>query len=101
MRRPTTPPGPLRSLGTLAAATLLALSVGGSAHASSGEVVINGSPVHDPSGCILHNGPAAVTNHTDSPVFITSGRWCTGAVIGVIHSGETRFAPFASNIYVP
>ncbi|WP_327305935.1 hypothetical protein OG730_22590 [Streptomyces sp. NBC_01298] len=95
MRRPTT------TLGTLAAAAVLTLGLGGSAHASTGELVINGQPIHDPTGCVLHNGPAAVTNHTDSPVFITSGRWCTGAVIGVIHAGETRFAPFAANILVP
>ncbi|MFD6887303.1 hypothetical protein [Streptomyces sp. NPDC059957] len=98
MRRPTTTLG---TLGTLAAATTLVLGLGGSAHASSGELVINGRAIHEPSGCILHDGPAAVTNHTDRPTFITSGRWCTGAVIGVIHSGETRFAPFASNIFVP
>ncbi|MCY0927530.1 hypothetical protein OTB20_15185 [Streptomyces sp. H27-H1] len=90
-----------KTLGTLAAAATLALGLGGSAYASSGELVVNGYPIHEPSGCILHNGPAAVSNHTDGPVFITSGRWCTGAIIGVIHSGETRFAPFTSNILVP
>lgn len=95
MRRPTT------TLGTLAAAATLVLGLGGSAHASSGELVINGYPIHEPSGCITHNGPAAVTNHTDNPVFVTSGRWCSGPVVAVIHPGDTQFAPFASNIYVP
>ncbi|MGW5400849.1 hypothetical protein [Streptomyces sp. NPDC003952] len=98
MRRPTTTFG---TLGTLAAATTLVLGLAGSAHAASGELVINGRTLNEPSGCVLYNGPAAVTNHTDSPVFITSGRWCTGAVIAVIHAGETRFAPFTSNILVP
>ncbi|MGW6703521.1 hypothetical protein ACWGDE_01320 [Streptomyces sp. NPDC054956] len=95
MRRLTT------TLGTLAAAATLVLGVGGSAHASSGELVINGYQIHEPSGCIMHNGPAAVTNHTDNPVFITSGRWCSGLIIGIIRPGDTQFAPFASNIYVP
>lgn len=95
MRRLTT------TLGTLAAAATLVIGLGGSAHASSGELVINGYPIHEPSGCILHNGPAAVTNHTDNPVFVTTGRWCTGQVLDVIHPGDTRFAPFASNILVP
>ncbi|MBT2452717.1 hypothetical protein J7F03_37895 [Streptomyces sp. ISL-43] len=95
MRRLTT------TLGTLAAAATLFLGIGGSAYASSGELVINGSPIHEPAGCITHNGPAAVANHTGNPVFITGGRWCTGPIVGVIHPGDTRFAPFTSNIYVP
>ncbi|MCP3759410.1 hypothetical protein ACFRJ1_30620 [Streptomyces sp. NPDC056773] len=90
-----------KTLGTLAAAATLVLGLGGSAHASSGELVINGHTIHEPSGCILHSGPAAVSNHTDNPVFITSGRWCTGLVVGIIHPGDTRFAPFTSNILVP
>ncbi|AWZ08883.1 MULTISPECIES: hypothetical protein [unclassified Streptomyces] len=100
-RRATTPLSTRGTLGTLAAAAALVLGAGGAAHASSGDLVINGRAIHEPSGCIAHNGPAAVANHTDNPVFITSGRWCSGAIIGVIHPGDTRFAPFTSNIYVP
>ncbi|MFD9301544.1 hypothetical protein ACFWCB_02410 [Streptomyces sp. NPDC060048] len=93
MRRPTT------TLGTLAAAATLTLGLGGSAYASSGDLVINGHPVHEPSGCVMHDGPAVIANHTDKPVLITAGRWCTGPVVGSIHPGETRFGPFTSNLY--
>ncbi|MEV6955675.1 hypothetical protein [Streptomyces sp. NPDC051183] len=90
-----------RTLGTLAAAITLALSLGGSAHASSGELVINDRAIGEPYGCVFHNGPAVVTNHTDNPVLVTSGPWCSGLVIGAIHPGRTVFAPFRSNLYVP
>ncbi|MET3988272.1 hypothetical protein [Streptomyces sp. PvR034] len=103
MRRPST------TLGTLAAAATLVLSLGGSAHAQvqaqahhgEGPVVINGQAVFGYHGCLRHGGIARVENHSDNPIVITRGPFCHfGHPVGVIPPGHYALVPPSSSILV-
>ncbi|MFD7031741.1 hypothetical protein ACFWAR_27320 [Streptomyces sp. NPDC059917] len=97
------------TLGTLAAAATLVLSLGGSAHAQvqaqahegEGPVVINGQALLGYHGCLRHSGIARIENHSDNPVVITRGPFChLGYPVGVIPPGHYALVPPASSILV-
>ncbi|MFD4409196.1 hypothetical protein ACFVXW_09715 [Streptomyces sp. NPDC058251] len=80
-------------LGTLAAASLLALTVPVSAHAAEGVLLINNVAHEDPSGCYDSDHlPMSVANNTDGVATVFSEAGCTGQVTAIVHPGESAAA---------
>ncbi|MEV7418756.1 hypothetical protein [Streptomyces sp. NPDC089919] len=83
----------ISTLGSLAAAAVLVIGLGGSAHASSGsdELHLNGYTFHEPHGCYTFGNFSRVTNHTDNPAVVFAYPYCFGPQLGIIPPGDTAF----------
>ncbi|MFD5327962.1 hypothetical protein [Streptomyces sp. NPDC127092] len=90
------------TLGPLAAAAALAVTMPGSAYAAEGRLVINGAAHEDPSGCYaVDSSPTSVGNHTDAIVEVHTGPDCSGPVEGLVHPGETYQTETAGSVFAP
>ncbi|MYY83996.1 MULTISPECIES: hypothetical protein [unclassified Streptomyces] len=100
-RRMTAVAGPARTLGALATAAALALTVPNSAYAAEGILNINGQDYVNPSGCYGFDWfPASITNNTDAIVEVHSGPDCTGSVEWLVYPGETYRTETASSVFI-
>lgn len=89
------------ALGVLAAATVLALTVPGSAYAAEGVLIINSGEHKDPSGCYsIIWYPSSVTNHTDAIAEVHSGPNCTGKVEELVYPGATYHSETAGSVFI-
>jgi hypothetical protein len=89
------------TLGTIAATTMLALAVPGSAHAAEGVLTINGAAYENPSGCYTVDWfPTSVTNDTDAIAEVHSGPECTGPVEWLVYPGETYHTETAQSVFI-
>ncbi|MFF0445124.1 hypothetical protein ACFYT4_01670 [Streptomyces sp. NPDC004609] len=88
-------------LGTLAAATMLAVAVPQSALAAHGDLIINGKVHHDPSGCYSSDRwPLSVENHTDQPALVFDGPDCSGGIVGVVPPGGSTVSEFGGSVLI-
>ncbi|AEW94447.1 MULTISPECIES: hypothetical protein [Streptomycetaceae] len=80
------------TLGTLAAAATLVVTMPAAAHAAHGSLFVNGVQYENPhSGChhVPHSGPGVwVVNNTDEDVLVYSSADCRGAVSRVFSHGD-------------
>ncbi|MET7365947.1 hypothetical protein ABZS61_08960 [Streptomyces sp. NPDC005566] len=89
------------TLGALAAAAVLALTVPSSAYAAEGVLIINGGEYKDPSGCYSITWyPSSVTNHTDAIAEVHSGPKCTGLVEELLYPGKTHHSETAGSVFI-
>lgn len=90
------------SLGTLAAAGMIALAAPCSAQAATGVLLVNGVPYEDPSGChdvSTLQRPLVVDNGTDETAVVYSGPRCTGSARSVVLADDASTA-YGSSIYI-
>ncbi|NLU74189.1 hypothetical protein HCC61_16125 [Streptomyces sp. HNM0575] len=90
------------SLGTIAAAGMIALAAPCSAQAADGTLIINGIPYDEPSGCndvSAYPGAFAVHNGTDETAFVYSGPACTGPLSRVVPAGSASGA-YGRSVYI-
>ncbi len=67
------------TLGTLATAGLLTLTLPGSTYAASGQLVLNGRVFTNPSGCFRElNAPLNAQNRTNTVAYVYTSRDCSG-----------------------
>ncbi|MGW6055077.1 hypothetical protein [Streptomyces sp. NPDC055189] len=89
------------TLGALAAAATLTISVPGSAYAAEGVLIVNGAEYTDPSGCYGSDWyPSSVTNHTDAIAEVHSGPDCGGPVEWLVYPGETYYTETAQSVFI-
>ncbi|MVO85916.1 hypothetical protein GPA10_14410 [Streptomyces sp. p1417] len=89
------------TLGSLAAAGVLALSVPGFAVAAQGTLTIVPTVYENPSGC--YNGqiwPLIVQNGTDTVAVVHDGPDCSGSVIGEVAPGDTGTFEFGASVSI-
>ncbi|MET8687931.1 hypothetical protein ABZV77_27350 [Streptomyces sp. NPDC004732] len=90
-----------KTLGVLAAAAALALSVPTSAYAADGILSINGQHYVDPSGCYgVDWFPTSVTNNTNAIAEVHSGPDCTGPVEWLVYPGEAYQTETAQSVFI-
>ncbi|WP_306332866.1 hypothetical protein [Streptomyces sp. KL118A] len=90
-----------KTLGVLAAAAALALSVPTSAYAAQGILNINGQDYENPSGCYgVDWFPTSVTNNTDAIAEVHSGPDCGGPVEWLVYPGETYHTETAQSVFI-
>ncbi|MEU6999323.1 hypothetical protein [Nonomuraea sp. NPDC046570] len=95
MRRITT------TLGTLAAAGMLALAIPGSASAATGQLIINGQLYINPSGCYESGRwPLHVINRTNGPVVVLNAPNCNGNVEAIVHPGQSTVSEHGASVYI-
>ncbi|MDQ0808487.1 hypothetical protein QFZ63_000201 [Streptomyces sp. B3I7] len=88
-------------LATLAAASLLALTVPVSAHAAQGTLLVNDVAHEDPSGCYDSDLlPMSVTNHTDAVAIVYSEAGCTGEATELVHPGESTVSEVGRSVHI-
>ncbi|MFJ5924606.1 hypothetical protein ACIQF6_18605 [Kitasatospora sp. NPDC092948] len=89
-------------LGTLAAASTMALALPTAALAASGTLYIApNQAIDNPSGC--YNGqifPLVVRNETNEYALIYDGPNCTGQVIAVVPPGGSSTQEFGASVYI-
>ncbi|MET9065508.1 hypothetical protein [Streptosporangium sandarakinum] len=95
MRRVTT------TLGALAAAATLALTVSQPAQAAQGALIVNGAVYYDPSGCYGSDVfPLDVENRTDDYAYIWNGPYCTGEVVLVLSPDTAAVVEEGVSVFV-
>jgi len=78
------------TLGALAAGLLLAVAAPGSAHAETGEIVINGTDYASSSpGCVSFDFETEldIDNNSDQTVVVYRDPDCNDGVVGTVHPG--------------
>lgn len=90
----------LISLGSPAAAGMLALTVPRSAHAAEGVLIINGQVYENSSGCYAASDSATVTDDTDTHAEILSDSHCTQGPVGTVHGGDQQFVAPGSGVRI-
>ncbi|WP_062208228.1 hypothetical protein [Streptomyces sp. NBRC 109706] len=91
------------TLGTLAAAALLAVAGTTSAQAAQGVLTVNGVDHVNPSGCIAVSGEAdyfTVANGTDTTARIHSGPDCSGGLTNVVGRGNIQEV-YGASVFIP
>lgn len=88
------------TVGTLAAAVLLAVSLPASAYAATGWLIVNGVPHRNPQrGCYGASSPIAVDNFTNATVLVHAASDCQGPVTAAIGPSEIDTA-FGNSYFV-
>ncbi|WP_431963456.1 hypothetical protein [Nocardia sp. bgisy134] len=75
--------------GIVAACTLLAAPL---AHAAEGDLVVNGTAIQNPTGCVqitAGTDEVSVQNNTDATVMVHTEVDCQGEVTAVVAQGES------------
>ncbi|WP_431950067.1 hypothetical protein [Nocardia lijiangensis] len=76
--------------GIVAACTLLAAPL---AHAADGDLVVNGTAIQNPTGCVqitpAESDQVSVQNNTDATVMVYTQADCQGEVTAVVAQGES------------
>ncbi|MEU5164156.1 hypothetical protein AB0G74_31700 [Streptomyces sp. NPDC020875] len=89
-------------LGTLAAAASLAVGVPSAtspARAGTGELIVNGTVHHDPSGCFTSaRRPLVVENRTNNYVFVHDRAGCGGPTIGIVRPDQRSTWPLGISV---
>jgi hypothetical protein len=92
----------LISLGSLAAAGMLALAVPQSAYAANGYLFLNHTTYKSPSGCYpAGDRGASVYNETDAVVEFFYNSACADMPVGFISHGFTHTVPAGGSVRVP
>ncbi|MFI9273811.1 hypothetical protein ACIGXM_24330 [Kitasatospora sp. NPDC052896] len=92
----------LHAAGVALTAAALCLTTAISASAATGQLVLDGKVINNPSGCYNSDRwPLFVDNRTDQPVLVFDGQNCQGRVLQVVDPGDDAVSVFGHSVQVP